>query len=571
MVRIPSPYKFEFASNTGKATVNITGGHVGTRQQDGGDVFGACRGEAGDRYVTAHLSYVKETEVNISYPSTADMPDEATIQNDASIPCITGSVHGSGEDGYVYGDAHVTLNNGLIGHSVYGAGKGKGTYPVTLAKMTGGGTFTANIYSLLAGRVMGNTYVTMNGGRVGRNIYGGGNMASVGKGNYAGSTQDDYSTDGYGERITSKLWESGSASDPAWEFLNSGKTDVKVFAGIVGYIDAADPNKSIKNNMPYGNVFGGSAGEPAPNVPPTAIPRYLYSPAFFSGYVNATKVTIGGYRCKTPYSTYEEGATLTAAEYDVLAAGEKANWEKVGPKIYASIYGGGQDGHVRRDTWVVVDSCEVGLPYTAANRALLKTSDVDNGQWLHRGNVFGAGSGINMYSFDFNNDGEISGEVEIDGVKYPEHWYSTSAGSVTLSTRVDVKCGTIYRNVVGGGSFASVGPPKITQPDYAARKTDIAADWGRQSLNLVNIGGGKNADGSVATVTIGEANGIAARYGGHVFGGSRGDSSVGKDFGISIWTQVNVRDGANILGDVFGGGNAGEVMKDTNVKIGTTE
>ena len=565
------PYKFQFAPSTGKATVNITGGHIGTYQQDGGDVFGGTRGEAGDRYVTAHLAFVKETEVNVSYPSTADMPDEATIQNDPSIPCITGSVHGSGEDGYVYGDAHVTLNNGLIGHSVYGAGKGKGTYPVTLAKMTGGGTFTANIYSLLAGRVMGNTYVTMNGGRVGRNIYGGGNMASVGKGNYAGSTQDDYSTDGYGELITRKLWESDSEGDEAWEFLNSGKTDVKVFAGIVGYIDAADPNKSIKNNMPYGNVFGGSAGEPAPNVPPTAIPRYLYSPAFFSGYVNATKVTIGGYRCKTPYSTYEEGATMTAAEYDVLAAGEKANWEKVGPKIYASIYGGGQDGHVRRDTWVVVDSCEVGLPYTAANRALLKTSDVDNGQWLHRGNVFGAGSGINMYSFDFNNDGEISGEVEIDGVKYPEHWYSTSAGSVTLSTRVDVKCGTIYRNVVGGGSFASVGPPKITQPAYAARKTDTAADWGRQSLNLVNIGGGKNADGSVATVTIGEANGIAARYGGHVFGGSRGDSSVGKDFGISIWTQVNVRDGANILGDVFGGGNAGEVMKDTNVKIGTTE
>ena len=87
------PYKFEFAKNTGKATVNVTGGHIGTRQLDGGDVYGSSRGEAGDRYATAHLAVVKETEVNVNYPTTADMPDEATIQDDFTIPCVTGSVH----------------------------------------------------------------------------------------------------------------------------------------------------------------------------------------------------------------------------------------------------------------------------------------------------------------------------------------------------------------------------------------------------------------------------------------------------------------------------------------------
>jgi hypothetical protein len=135
-------------------------------------------------------------------------------------------------------------------------------------------------------------------------------------------------------------------------------------------------------------------------------------------------------------------------------------------------------------------------------------------------------------------------------------------------TRVDVLGGTIYRNVLGGGSFASVGPPKITQTDYAVRKTATAADWGKQSLNLVNIGGGK-AGGKVVKVTIGEAKGVAAGYGGHVFGGSRGEASLGSGFGTSIWTQVNIKNGAIIHGDVFGGGNAGEVMKDTDVRIGT--
>ena len=113
---------------TGKATINVTGGHIGTGQFDGGDVYGSSRGEAGDRYEMADLAYTYETEVNINYPTTADMPSEEAIQTNYDTQCITGSVHGSGENGYVYGDTKVTLNEGLIGHSLYGAGKGNGTY-----------------------------------------------------------------------------------------------------------------------------------------------------------------------------------------------------------------------------------------------------------------------------------------------------------------------------------------------------------------------------------------------------------------------------------------------------------
>ena len=167
------PYEFVFATGTGKATINVTGGHIGTGQFEGGDVYGSSRGEAGDRYEMADLAYTYETEVNINYPSTIDMTSETAIQNDFTTQCITGSVHGSGENGYVYGNTKVTLNEGLIGHSLYGAGKGKGTYTKELNKLPGSGTGTypAKIYSLIAGKVMGNTYVTMNGGHVGRNVY----------------------------------------------------------------------------------------------------------------------------------------------------------------------------------------------------------------------------------------------------------------------------------------------------------------------------------------------------------------------------------------------------------------
>ena len=125
------PYKFVFKEGTGKATINITGGHIGVTGTDGGDVYGSARGEADDRYAMAHHAYVREAEVNVNYGST----EETSAIGELTSQCITGSVHGSGENGYVYGNTKVTLNEGLIGHSLYGAGKGKGTYKQKLLKI----------------------------------------------------------------------------------------------------------------------------------------------------------------------------------------------------------------------------------------------------------------------------------------------------------------------------------------------------------------------------------------------------------------------------------------------------
>ena len=543
------PYKFEFAANTGKATVNVTGGHIGTRQLEGGDVYGSSRGVAGDRYTMAHLAFTNETEVNITYPETIEMTSEAAIQNDLSKQCITGSVHGSGENGYVYGDTKVTLNKGLIGHSLYGAGKGKGTYIMKLNDLEGSGKHDANIYSLIAGKVMGNTEVTMNDGHVGRNVYGGGNMGSVGKGNYAGGT-DDYVSDcdlgaaqGYGEKINGNLWTSAfnpeaaisesNKPDDAYYFLSSGKTTVKVLGGIVGYIDATDPTVSMKNQLPYGNVFGGSAGEAAPNIAQT--PRYLYSPAFFSGFVNETDVTIG-----------QDGS---------------------GPTILGSVYGGGQDGHVRRDTKVTVLGGEIGVPYNSTNQTLLKTDNLDSPQWIHRGNIYGGGSGITKFKYDFNYDGDTEDANEQD--------YSNSSGSVTRFTEVNVKGGTVHRNVYGGGSMGSVGAPNMGQTYelYKPGQADIdgkpANGPGRQSMNTVNIGGG------TSVVTIGtpfdEGKGWTYNkvYGGEVYGACRGLSTLDPDqFANSVWTKVNIKDKATIMGNVYGGGDSGIVKKNSEVKIG---
>ena len=580
------PYMFEFAPGTGKATVNVTGGHIGTRQLDGGDVYGSSRGLAGDRYKMAHLAWTNETEVNIKYSETIDMPTESAIQNDFTTQCITGSVHGSGENGYVHGDTRVTLNEGLIGHSLYGAGKGNGTYTKTLNKLpgSGGGTYEAKIYSLIAGKVMGNTEVTMNGGRVGRNVYGGGNMGSVGKGNYSGGA-DDYYPAGYGETITGNLWTSASEGDNAWEFLHSGKTTVKVLGGVVGYIDATDPSKSMKNQLPYGNVIGGSAGEAAPNI--AEDPRYEYSPAFFSGYVNETDVTIGGgYRCTTACTIggkdYKVDDSVTAAEYNAFTSGQ-SNWVAIdAPTILASVYGGSQDGHVRRDSKVTVNNGEIGLPYNDENQAILGSLQLGDGslnpQWMHRGNVYGGGSGITKYKYDFDHDGKTSEDLNGDGIiedseidtgtyhdkTVKDEDYSSSSGSVTRFAEVNILGGTVHRNVYGGGSLGSVGAPNIGQgyDPYKPGQADIpdqpANGPGRQSLNLLNIRG-----------QIGSIISSRSQYGGDVFGAGRGNPSLNvEEFGTSIWTRVNILNGATIFGNVFGGGDAGAVKKDAEVMIG---
>ena len=585
------PYEFTYVDGyNGTTYVNVTGGRIGdnknsdntgtiwTDADDYGDVFGGSKGFAGDRYEYAFCANVKDANITVDY--TGD--NVATVDDYASgayltKECITGAVYGGGENGHVIGDTHVTLNNGLIAHALYGGGSGKGRYAQSLVKIgvtnptNANDSITKQIYSITAGKVFGNTHVKMTGGCVVRNVFGGGTLGSVGKGNYAGA-KDDYSYyvnpanlvfNGYGEKLAAEdsLWVPSinfkpeqpisSTNQPvtmADHFLSSGKATVEILGGQVGYL-----SDSTKDGLPYGNVFGGCRGEAAPNI--SESPRYWYSPEFFSGYVNETTVIIGD-------------STNTNANY-------------TGPAILGSVYGGGQDGHVRRDTHVIIYKGVIGIPYTTDNQTnVVKSSDLDSPQWLYRGNVFGAGSGIGQYKFDFNNDEDYE-DTDIDYnngreiVKVNEVDYSTSAGSVTRFTKVEVKGGTIHRNVYGGGSLSSVGPPKIpaTRTDgdgYIKGDTVSAHGVGKQTLNEVIIGGGPAGVKAHIGTPDGFVTGFKYNpvYGGEVYGASRGDLSIGESFGTSVWTKVHIKKGANIKGNVFGGGDNGMVKQDTEVIIG---
>ena len=508
------PYKFVYATHTftdeneeeqtaytGLATVNITGGSVDY-------VYGGGKGNAGgkegetepDRYKEALVGNVRETQVNIG------------TLGEGTQPTIGHSVYGGAEDGHVYENTNVTINGGTISHSLFGGGKGEGQYSATLWEpLSSAPTDTDQhqeksvpelIHSWTAGKVYGNTNVTMYGGSVGYNVYGGGNLGSVGKGNYAGGN-DDYSTPGYGELPPSSnlsLWENS-------DFTQSGKAIVKIYSGTIG-------TENVNyGDLPTGNVFGSSRGKAALDVGRRS-PRYMYVPDFYLGYVNETEITIGS---------------------------DDANYAGSAPIIYGSVYGGGQDGHVRRGTHIIINKGTIGVS---------GSEDAD------RGNVFGAGSGIGTYTDIYDSN---------------KTKCSNSSGSVTCTTNVEIKgtstTTTIYGNVYGGGALASVGPPfagnMLNGAPYDELK-ETTTDHLSNSYTQVNVQGG-SIGGSVYGASRGPSDALIES----VFSGTY-DATDATKFATSIWSDVNVTGAAAITGSVYGGGELGIVKHATNVNIGTT-
>ena len=531
------PYKFEYALDatsteqntvyTGKTTIDISGdARIGCGGDDDGNVYGAARGSADvgeydiekQRYEEALLANVRETEVKVHYDTT---PTNLSVASSTGTgACITGSVFGGGEDGHVYENAKIEITGGLIGHSVYGGGKGKGTYPGKLKEITGNhAEYETDVASWIAGKIYGNTWVKMTGGHVIRNVYGGGNLGSVGKGNYAGGAGDYYPA-GYGERITTALSENT-------DFMGSGKAKVEILGGTVGTADGEEAG------LATGNVFGSSRGRTAADVGPLS-PRYEYAPDFFLGYCNETEVIIG------------TEATGTVGGTDYVAAS--------GPTIYGSVYGGGRDGHVRRETKVTINEGTIGVPYTDTTALDLATTTT---QWRDRGNVYGSGSGLGTYVTKV-----LKNNSTTDYVEFTRH--GTSSGSVTDNTTVDIKGGTIYQNVYGGGALSSVGPPRLGQTEDPQKTI---------TLCKITIEGGQ----------IGTENGWTQGYGGSVYGASRGgglytfsstevpqesvpaNESADK-YATTCYTEVNMN-GGTVWGDVYGGGEAGIVKHDTDVNL----
>jgi hypothetical protein len=517
------PYKFSYADNTGETEINITGGRIGLTGKDyfgpwdasgnpvtssgtayandgalkdacidNGDIYGGSKGRVVAASHLHHMGNVKETTININIPALTENPttpynykpttgdagitnasigyatglyptwDEWTDLTNAKRSCITGAVYAGAEEGHVNEDTKVTLKKGLVGHAIYGGGKGKGK-----DKDSGN-------YILTAGKVYGNTEINIEDGYVVRSVFGGGNLASVGKGNYIGLglTGDEPQVHGADSIAVA----------------TSGIATINITGGQLGMLPLQpasgnpDPSTVVKDNIPYGSVFGGGRGQVVTPV------NNNISDDFFA-FVNDTYIKVGA-----------DNSTSTTS-----------------PLILGSVYGGGQDGHVRRNTHVTVNGGEIGVEYISSSNAIntMGNDDLTSEHWTTRGNVYGGGSGISK------KDGN----------------YTVIAGSVHDSTNVTINGGLIHRNVHGGGSMSFVkGEAKVT----------VNSPIGVESNNFQDV--------------------RLYDYGGYVFGAGRGDLSVSLDtFAYTGSTKVNIGGNAWVPGDVYGGGAMGQVKENTKV------
>ena len=585
----------------GSCTINITGGTIGvprTIEQMKAHpvtcyVFGAGKGDPRINFNTS--TNVASTQVNIS--GTAR---------------IYGSTFGGGEDGHVLGDAQTNIGGSVtIGGTTY-------TNQGVLIGTTGTSAVDGNIFgggrgfsetALTAGVVGGNVSVNIHGGTMLGSIFGGGRLASVGtffanaeNENY-GKMQDDDANGNhghiginiYGGQIGAKNTDGSPVTS---EFsigdvfggckgtknsmlfglskmttinMSGGSLTGSLYGGgeLAQVIESTNINVSGdavigvsgRGGATYGNIYGGGKGNTEDfqagliqgntnvSVSGGTIYHNIYGGGAYgsvgtytfdesdknliTGRTSGGKATIKITGGTIGEDGDENGMVFGSSRGDIGVPGsihDKLAWvydtevnigtsgATDGPRINGSVYGGGENGHNYHDAIVNVYSGTVGI--TSGSEITGTSGTTYSGAaYPYRGNVYGAGCGTDQY--DTDNDGK--GDT-----------YNPLAGIVRNEATVTISGGTVARNVYGAGAMGSVG-----------KKDDTGAiiSGGTTTINV--SGGTVGVDG-----TQGDGN---------IFGAARGDAASTQDGLAQVKvTNVTISSGA-VKGNVYGGGEAGDV------------
>ena len=162
--------------------------------------------------------------------------------------------------------------------------------------------------------------------------------------------------------------------------------------------------------------------------------------------------------------------------------------------------------------------------------------DYSGAAYPYRGNVYGGGCGTDKYYSNHaleTHDG--NGQL-----------FNPLAGIVYGTTTVNITGGHVVRNVYGAGAMGSVG--KITTTEGV---TTIPSG----GLTTINISGG--------TVGVDGNNGD-----GNVYGAARGNATTTQtDVALVENTSVNISANGVVKGNVYGGGETGDVLGNTEVNV----
>ncbi|MCQ2078733.1 MAG: InlB B-repeat-containing protein [archaeon] len=471
---------------------------------------------------------------------------------------VYGNVYGGGQLGNVAtGGTSITVS-GTVWKDVYGGGFGQIANNDSFGRIPETTSVTISADRIVHGNVYGggalgqigtsntpsstlSTTITVNG-TVEGNVYGGGkgvdNSAEVGK--VYGRTSvtvnknvngNVYGGGAYGPVVGQVSIEFGDyavigtegCDDNHGNVYGGGQgSDVNAGTGKVGSVAAMDVKGTV-----YGNVYGGGAyGNVAKN---TADSNYN------------TNITVTGTVWKSVYGGgYGAAENTTSFGYIPGSTTIIVN----GP-VKGNVYGGGAYGQIGGSTSVTINA-DIGTSGCADNL----------------GNVYGGGQGSEN---------------------------SPTIGRVAGNTSVTVNAGkTVWWNVYGGGAYGPVG---------GSTSVTINGDV----LNVYGAGKGATGNSSVgsvlkvASVTV-SGNVRGSVYGGGAFGSVLGEEgyegytvdikttavigidvfgggqglSTNADFGkVNGNIELNLENGATLVGNVYGGGAYGQVKGDIAVLVST--
>ncbi len=284
------------------------------------------------------------------------------------------------------------------------------------------------------------------------------------------------------------------------------------------------------------------------------------------GYVGAAGVNADG----SPNSEYETAVNIYGGD---IGAGQSAGSGSTATYLYGNVYGGGYKG-TAYETHVDI----------AAYEHSQKTTELK----LY-GNVYGGGheadvtGNTHIHFITGHIDGNVyGGGREGDVVSTGETDFS--GAPMYGNTYVDILAGTVGGNVYGGGYLGTVNRTHVLISD----KPDVIAEIDNGKLFSV-YNAALNAPGTDQTVVLGKLEGGTAT-GGNVFGGGHGMTAHVLDKAIvridleynftvtetkvdttettsgevkSVLTEVGEGPYSVIHGNVFGGGDLGQVGQGT--------
>ena len=503
----------------------------------------------------------KKTYKDPSDDENMKHPDDTT--NPDMIPNLLERIYGGGQNGIVYGNTIVRINDGYIGHGIYGGGlgscdsiivNGQDSLAVTSADISG----NTNVL-IYGGRALLTSYwkpetrswektSTFDGityspqydhealkFKINHNIYAGGNVASIVNG-------DTYLTMAKGLLYKDTKVVSSQVIDDEYNFFETdewkeiynkvGSPHFCVFGG--GYGE----NTVIKGNTYVNIAMEGRGSKIDPSI--DLVPGQEYK-HFWSGY-SVMDFVGGGYSGKVEGETFVTGKGGAFCRR-LFGGGFYNSVKKTHVDIEAmdcrDIFGGGMMGDVILSTEV-----NIGKDDDAATSS---ESESAGSEYTHRdifihGNVFGG------------ND--VSGYVNINDA---DGYFADNGGE---GTHINIYGGHIDGNVYGAGNgdylyaLDRKGNTQVTvNENYPLNPNDPSSEKASLVFTVpmrANMPSHKAASDAAKLVNINSWRPLTNKVNIHIAGN-------------------NAEDTVLIKGDVYGGGNSATVLKVKDAKTKSSD